>query len=205
MISPAHAYRSAVPQSAVCNALRALAVSLEYWPTQCRFSESQNHLDHPLLLTNSIKCEKTIDEVIKIRLIDQSKIDEGKAFQQLALSGAILRKRYYETWGCGRAVQSANLEYTAAAFANPFKRVFAFLYRPVTTTEIGHDGGSRLFVKTIRYRQESRSIIEEGIYEPLTAAIRRTSARVRAVQSGNVHSYLLYMLLALAVLLLVAK
>jgi hydrogenase-4 component B len=121
------------------------------------------------------------------------------------LSGANLRRRYYETWGCGRAVQSASFEYTAAAFANPFKRVFAFLYRPVITTEIEGDNQSRLFLKTIQYRHESRSIIEEGIYAPLGLAIRRISARVRAVQSGNVHSYLLYMLLALVAMLLVAK
>jgi hydrogenase-4 component B len=121
------------------------------------------------------------------------------------ISGASLRLRYYETWGCGRALQSASFEYTGAAFANPFKRVFAFLYRPVTATEIEGGAESRLFVKTIKYRHASRSIIEEGVYAPLAAAIRRTSARVRAVQSGNVHSYLLYMLLALVVLLLVAK
>jgi len=121
------------------------------------------------------------------------------------LTGGSLRKRYYDTWGCGRAVHSPNLEYTAAAFANPFKRVFAFLYRPVTAIEIWPHGESRLFVKTIKYRHESRSIIEEGIYAPLAAAIRRTSARIRAVQSGNVHSYLLYMFLVLVVLLLVAK
>src|SRR5262245_62044846 len=121
------------------------------------------------------------------------------------LSGVNLRRRYYETWGCGRAVQSASFKYTAAAFPNPFKRVFAFLYRPVITTEIEGDNESRLFVKTIQYRHESRSIIEEGIYAPLGLAIRRISARVRAVQSGNVHSYLLYMLLALVAMLLVAK
>jgi hydrogenase-4 component B len=120
-------------------------------------------------------------------------------------SGVSLRRRYYETWGCGRAVQSASFEYTAAAFANPFKRVFAFLYRPITATDIEGDGESRLFVKTINYRHESRSIIEEGIYAPLAVIIRRTSSRVRAVQSGNVHGYLLYMLLALVVLLLMAK
>jgi hydrogenase-4 component B len=102
-------------------------------------------------------------------------------------------------------VQSASFEYTGAAFANPFKRVFAFLYRPVITTEIEGDNESRLFVKTIKYRHESRSIIEEGIYAPIGLAIRRISGRVRAVQSGNVHSYLLYMFLALIVLLLVAK
>jgi hydrogenase-4 component B len=123
----------------------------------------------------------------------------------LRFSGANRGRRYFETWGCGRALQSASFEYTAAAFANPFKRVFAVLYRPSMETEIEGTGESRLFVKTIKYRHESRSIIEEGIYAPIGGAIRRISARVRGVQSGNVHSYLLYMLLALVVLLLVAK
>ena len=119
--------------------------------------------------------------------------------------GANMKRRYYETWGCGRAVQSASFEYTAAAFANPFKRVFAFLYRPVAETEVGAAGESRFFVKTITYRHASRSIIEEGIYVPIISAIRGISAKVRTVQSGNVHGYLLYMLLALVALLMVAK
>jgi hydrogenase-4 component B len=123
----------------------------------------------------------------------------------IRVSGANGRIRYYETWGCGRAVQSAAFEYTAAAFANPFKRVFAFLYQPEIRTELDHGGTSRLFVKSITYQHESRSIIEEGIYRPVGNAVRRIAANARNLQSGNVHSYLFYMLLALIVLLLVAK
>src|SRR5262249_36771770 len=48
----------------------------------------------------------------------------------LRLVGASHRTRAYETWGCGRIVQTARMEYTATAFANPFKRVFDFFYRP---------------------------------------------------------------------------
>ena len=59
------------------------------------------------------------------------------AWVGLRVYGANFSRRYYETWGCGRAVQTADFEYTAAAFANPFKRVFAFLYRPVEET-VGH-------------------------------------------------------------------
>jgi hydrogenase-4 component B len=123
----------------------------------------------------------------------------------LRLGRANSARRYYETWGCGRAVQSASFEYTAAAFANPVKRVFAFLYRPVTEKEVEAHGESRFFVKMITYRHDSRSIIEESIYAPIGAAARRIAARARAIQSGNVHAYLLYMLLALVALLLVAK
>src|SRR5439155_8838879 len=118
------------------------------------------------------------------------------AWVGLRVYGANFSRRYYETWGCGRAVQTADFEYTAAAFANPFKRVFAFLYRPVEEMEIEAHAESRFFVKTITYRNESRSIIEDSIYAPVGEAVRRIANRVRAVQSGNVHSYLLYILLA---------
>jgi hydrogenase-4 component B len=119
--------------------------------------------------------------------------------------GARTGRRYYETWGCGRALQTAEFEYTAAAFAHPFKRVFAFLYRSVETTEVEAHPESRFFVKAIAYRNDSRSIIEDSIYAPIGAAVQRIAAKARLVQSGNVHSYLLYILLALITLLLFAK
>jgi hydrogenase-4 component B len=123
----------------------------------------------------------------------------------LRIVGANPNRRYYETWGCGRAVQTSAFEYTGAAFANPFKRVFAFLYRPVAETEIEAHPESRFFVKTITYRHESRSFIEDSVYGPIGRTVRRFAARASAVQSGNVHSYLLYMLFVLLVLLLFAK
>ena len=67
----------------------------------------------------------------------------------LRLLGANKRRRYYETWGCGRALQTARFEYTATAFANPFKRVFALLYRPVKDLDIEFHPESRYFVRTI--------------------------------------------------------
>jgi hydrogenase-4 component B len=113
--------------------------------------------------------------------------------------------RYYETWGCGRALQTAAFEYTAAAFANPFRRVFAFLYRPVEATEIETYGESRFFVKTITHTRQSRSIIEDSLYAPIVAAVRRIARRAQALQSGNVHGYLLYIFVALLALLLFAR
>ncbi|MBI4473359.1 MAG: hydrogenase 4 subunit B [Acidobacteria bacterium] len=118
--------------------------------------------------------------------------------------GANFNSRYYETWGCGRALQTAAFQYTAAAFANPFKRVFAFLYRPVAETEIEAHPESRFFVKTITYRHDARSIIEESIYDPIGRFVRRVAERARTVQSGNVHTYIFYILVALLVLLLLA-
>jgi hydrogenase-4 component B len=113
--------------------------------------------------------------------------------------------RAYETWGCGRALQTSRFEYTATAFANPFKRVFSLLYRPVKELDIQFHPESRMFVETIAYRNETRSIFEEALYGPLSRLVQRGAQRARIVQSGNVHLYLLYIFVALVVLLALAR
>lgn len=114
-------------------------------------------------------------------------------------------RRYYETWGCGRAMQTARFEYTATSFANPFKRVFSVLYRPVKELAIEFHPESRFFVRTISYRNEARSIFDDAIYGPMNRMLRSFAERVRLLQSGNVHVYLLYILVALVVLLVIAR
>jgi hydrogenase-4 component B len=114
-------------------------------------------------------------------------------------------RRYNETWGCGRAMQTARFEYTATSFANPFKRVFSLLYRPVKTFAIEFHPESRFFVRTIRYSNEARSIFDDAIYGPLDRFLRSLAQRVRLLQSGNVNVYLLYILVALVVLLVIAR
>lgn len=112
--------------------------------------------------------------------------------------------RYYETWGCGRALQSARFEYTAAAFANPFTRVFALLYRPNAALEVSGEPPSRYFVRKMVYRHEGRLIFEEALYRPLLRTIQAVAGKARVLQSGNVHGYLMYILIALVALLLLA-
>ena len=114
-------------------------------------------------------------------------------------------RRYYETWGCGRAVQTARFEYTAASFANPFKRVFSVLYKPVKELAIEFHPESRFFVRTISYSNEARSIFDDAIYGPLNRMLRSFAEWVRLLQSGNVNVYLLYILVALVVLLIIAR
>ena len=120
------------------------------------------------------------------------------------LGGASVERRYFETWGCGRALQTARFEYTATAFSNPFKRVFAALYRPVKKLDIEFHPQSRYFVRTMAYDNEGRLIFEETLYRPLLRIIESAAQRARVLQSGNVHGYLVYILIALVALLLVA-
>jgi hydrogenase-4 component B len=120
----------------------------------------------------------------------------------LRLMGANKRRRAYETWGCGRALQTARFEYTATAFANPFKRVFALLYRPVKELDIEFHPESRYFVRTMAYYNEGHLIFEDALYRPLLRMIETLAREARALQSGNVHGYLVYILVALVALLI---
>jgi hydrogenase-4 component B len=120
------------------------------------------------------------------------------------LAGASRRVRGYETWGCGRILQTARMEYTATAFSNPFKRVFDFFYRPVKRLDIEFHPESRFFVQRIEYENPTRSIFDDWLYRPALAVLSGVAARARAIQSGSTNVYLAYILAALLVLLVLA-
>jgi hypothetical protein len=79
------------------------------------------------------------------------------------------------------------------------------LYKPVKELAIEFHPESRFFVRTISYRNEARSIFDDAIYGPMNRMLRAFAGRVRLLQSGNVHLYLLYILVALVVLLIIAR
>ncbi len=111
------------------------------------------------------------------------------------------RLRVSETWGCGRVVQTPRMEYTATAFAEPLRRVFAELYRPTQDLSIDFHPESRYFVQSIEYRSEIVPWFERYLYAPLVAGIRRWGVHARAIQSGSAHAYLTYLVIALVGLL----
>jgi len=122
-------------------------------------------------------------------------------FVALVLAGVSRRRRLYETWGCGRMLQTARMEYTATAFADPFKRVFRFFYRPVKRLELDVHPASRLFVQRIAYTNPAASIFEDWLYRPVLTALRSLITLVQHLQSGSATAYLTYIFAALLVLL----
>jgi len=122
----------------------------------------------------------------------------------LRLAGASRRVRRYETWGCGRLLQTPRMEYTATAFANPFKRVFDFFYRPEKRLDIEFHPESRLFVERIEYENPTRSIFEDWLYRPALGALSAVARRARTIQSGSANIYLAYILAMLLILLVFA-
>jgi hydrogenase-4 component B len=97
------------------------------------------------------------------------------------------------------------MEYTATAFAEPLRRVFAALYRPTEDVSIDFHPESKYFVQSIAYHSEVHPWFERLLYAPVVSFLRRTAFRVRWLQAGSLHLYLLYMILALVLLLLVSR
>jgi hypothetical protein len=56
-------------------------------------------------------------------------------------------------------------------------------------------------VQSIDYKSEIRPWFEEFLYEPLLRQIRRASLRVRQLQFGLLHAYLVYIFIVLMLML----
>jgi hypothetical protein len=97
------------------------------------------------------------------------------------------------------------MEYTATAFAEPLRRVFAELYRPTKELTIDFHPESKYFVQSIEYRSEITPWFEKYLYDPCLWFVRLLAATVRRIQSGSLSAYLVYGAVALLILLLFAR
>lgn len=123
----------------------------------------------------------------------------------LRVLGAHRGRRVADTWGCGRIGQTPRMEYTATAFAEPLRRVFAELYRPTRDLSIDFHPASRYFVQSIEYRSEIHPWLERVFYDWPLHALHLAAGWVRRLQGGSLHLYLLYLALAFLGLLTAAR
>jgi hypothetical protein len=110
-----------------------------------------------------------------------------------------------ETWGCGRSVQTARMEYTATSFAEPLQRVFHDVLRPDLDIDVDHRVESRYYVEAVRYRQGIRDAVEHRLYTPVLRFARWWGEAARGLQNGSIHRYLAYAMVALVAVLVVAR
>ncbi|HTM10311.1 MAG TPA: hydrogenase 4 subunit B [Verrucomicrobiae bacterium] len=115
------------------------------------------------------------------------------------------RRRVGDSWGCGRVGQTARMEYTATAFAEPLRRVFAEIYRPMRELTVNFHPGSKYFVESIKYTSEITPVFEQSVYKPFLDSATFVAQQVRRLQAGSLHLYLLYMAAALTFLIFVAR
>jgi hypothetical protein len=86
------------------------------------------------------------------------------------------------------------MQYTATAFAQPLRRVFALLFRIDERVERREDG-------SLRHRLTVGDRAWGLFYAPVARAVESAAARIVRLQSGNVRIYLGWTLSTLLVLL----
>ncbi|MBK6429009.1 MAG: hydrogenase 4 subunit B [Blastocatellia bacterium] len=122
----------------------------------------------------------------------------------LSLFAGRLRLRRAPTWGCGRFGSTPRMQYTATAFAEPLRRIFAEIYRPTEDLSVDFHPDSKYFVSSIEYRSGIRDRFKEIVYDPVISRVRVISSRVRRIQAGSVHLYIAYVAGALLAAMLAA-
>jgi hydrogenase-4 component B len=95
------------------------------------------------------------------------------------------------------------MEYTATGFSKPVRMIFKALFQPRRDVQREYDF-SPYFATNIRFESHIEEVFVERLYRPLRILILRVSRRVRALQAGSIHAYLLYIFVTLLLLLLFA-
>ncbi len=93
------------------------------------------------------------------------------------------------TWGCGYGATTPRMQYTASSFAAPLLAVFEPL------TGVQEHRGATVFHST------GRDLVLDRIVSPLWARIQRSALRLRPIQDGRLHFYLLYVVASVVICL----
>jgi len=123
----------------------------------------------------------------------------------LALALALLRRALLAgrpvgrtvTWDCGYARPTVRMQYTASSYVQPATAFFAAFLR--TRSKLAAPTG--LFPPTAAFGTETPDLCREALYRPAFGAFGRAVGRLRWLQQGKTHVYILYIALTLIVLL----
>jgi formate hydrogenlyase subunit 3/multisubunit Na+/H+ antiporter MnhD subunit len=116
------------------------------------------------------------------------------------LRSRLLRGRAVETavtWDCGYAQPTARMQYTASSFAQPLTALFRVVLRTQTHAKplVG------LFPRQGTLVTETPDAFRETVFRPAFAAIGQALGRLRPLQHGRMHLYVLYIVLTLIALI----
>ncbi|HLF79913.1 MAG TPA: proton-conducting transporter membrane subunit [Dehalococcoidia bacterium] len=106
-------------------------------------------------------------------------------------------------WATGIAFRPS-MQYTGASFSKPIRLFFSSILLPERRIEVAYHGSSPL-PSLVRYTGRVPLVFEERLYLPLQSFLFWASSRLRTLQAGSVQLYLLYMMAALALLLVVSR
>lgn len=122
------------------------------------------------------------------------------------LAVTVIRKhtsvRKYNTWDCGFTSINPKMQYSATGFSKSISIVFRGFFKPGRRLVIT-EGRAPYTIKKGIYTVTTTKLIEKYIYAPFTRRIINFSRKFRfTIQTGSVHTYLIYFFGMLVAMLL---
>jgi hydrogenase-4 component B len=101
------------------------------------------------------------------------------------------------TWDCGYARPTSRMQYTAASFAQPITDLFHGILR--TRRHVQQPEGT--FPKSAAVETHTPDVFQALLFRPIFAGVQKGLEAFRWLQHGNVHLYVLYILITLLTLM----
>ena len=109
-------------------------------------------------------------------------------------------KRRTSSWSCGHPHLNPRMQYTAASFSQPLRRIFADLYRPQDKL-LRSDHGHTLLVKRLRYQVHVPDLLWSYLYLPIRQFSEWLTRRTDWLHHRPIHAYLAFTFVTLLILL----
>lgn len=107
-------------------------------------------------------------------------------------------------WDGGVRRYLPEMTYTATGFSNPVRVIFAAVFRP-TTVEDTRETVAKHFTTAIRREYVAPHVVERYFLAPVEAGVARIAALFARMHNGRISAYAMYVLLALLLLMAVAR
>jgi formate hydrogenlyase subunit 3/multisubunit Na+/H+ antiporter MnhD subunit len=104
-------------------------------------------------------------------------------------------------WDCGFGPLNARMQYTAAAFAQPIRRVFAGVWKVQEQVDVTHASAPASLVSGVRHQLHIADWSWLKLYEPIGRLVLTGARHIGRLHSGHIRTYLMYTFATLLLLL----
>ncbi len=112
------------------------------------------------------------------------------------------------TWSCGFDYVTPRAEITSTGFARSLILIFRGIFIPSKQSTIEYvdaNMNNRYFTKSKKVMLTTLNIYETYLYKPMDKFLSKVSEKVKIVQSGNINTYLFYIMTTLIITLVWAR
>jgi formate hydrogenlyase subunit 3/multisubunit Na+/H+ antiporter MnhD subunit len=104
-------------------------------------------------------------------------------------------------WDCGFGPLGSRMQYTSTAFSQPIRRVFAPAWKVEEHLEATREAGVLARAKSLHYRVHAQDWSWLKAYVPIGRLVLAAARNIGRIQTGSIHTYLVYSFVTLLLFL----